>query len=367
MTAGARAHALDLLVVGPGRPLEAPGVVPVVSDDVATAARRLTDGGVRCALLLRHDQLVDDLEVLAARCPETAILVDRDARDWAQDAELLLRGAQDCLDVTGPLEDLAAIARRAIARQAMLARSRRRVIDADVQADALERELARLREVGTLGVSAPPLAERMPARSAEAASAYADVVVASLENALEHGEPRATPRLRDLAADLVRLDCGPRDAVAIHTEAARTIAETVDAVDISLYLDEMRLVLVALLGLMASEYRRRLVQVLEPTGAEPGPDAPSARFRLFVSGSGPRTRTTRANLERLCREAYGDRFAVEVVDVEEQPEAAERSLVLVTPTLDRLHPQPARRLTGDLSSEDKVRLALDLPLSTENA
>lgn len=360
---GASENTATLLVVGDAPQLAGESINVVACPDAGQAAALLAREDLRCALLVRHAGVVDDLEALAARHPGVALIVDRPAESWAQDEELVLRGAQDCIDLDVPFDGLAGLVRRAVVRQARTARTLERALGVESYTAALERELDRLRAVGTLGATTTPLAERLPQVESDAVVRYTNIVIASLESALEHGESRTTPRLRALAEDLVQFDCGPRDIVAIHTAAARTLAESAEAADLPIYLDEMRLVLVALLGLVAAEYRRRLVAMLDPTVADE-PEL-TARFRLFTAGTGRRTSVTRRNLERICHEAYGDGYEVEIVDVERDPAAAERHLVLVTPTLDRIHPLPVRRLTGDLSSEDKVRLALDLPLATE--
>jgi circadian clock protein KaiB len=49
-----------------------------------------------------------------------------------------------------------------------------------------------------------------------------------------------------------------------------------------------------------------------------------------------------------------------VIDVLEQPQAAEEEKILATPTLVKELPPPARRVIGDLSDTEKVFLGLDL-------
>jgi circadian clock protein KaiB len=49
-----------------------------------------------------------------------------------------------------------------------------------------------------------------------------------------------------------------------------------------------------------------------------------------------------------------------VVDVLTDPESAESSRVLTTPTVVREAPAPVRRVTGDLSDVERVVFALDL-------
>jgi circadian clock protein KaiB len=81
---------------------------------------------------------------------------------------------------------------------------------------------------------------------------------------------------------------------------------------------------------------------------------------LFVTGKTPRASAAVANLRRICDEDLGGRYELEVIDVLEQPEAAEAARVLATPTLIKMLPPPLRRIIGDLSDRDKVLLGLEL-------
>lgn len=85
------------------------------------------------------------------------------------------------------------------------------------------------------------------------------------------------------------------------------------------------------------------------------------RFTLYVAGSTPRSQQAVLDLERIGREVLADRFEMAVVDVTEDPEAAERARILTTPTLVKETPPPARRVTGDLSDTRRVLAGLALP------
>jgi circadian clock protein KaiB len=81
---------------------------------------------------------------------------------------------------------------------------------------------------------------------------------------------------------------------------------------------------------------------------------------LYVAGPSPRSRAAESNLRALCRERLGGRAKLKVVDVVQDPEAAERERVLTTPTVVREQPAPPRRVTGDLGDAARVLAALDL-------
>lgn len=84
------------------------------------------------------------------------------------------------------------------------------------------------------------------------------------------------------------------------------------------------------------------------------------QFRLYVTGRSVRSQMAVSNLERLCAREFGADADVEVIDVVADPGRAESDRILTTPTLVRLHPEPVRRLTGDLSDEKAVLRALGL-------
>lgn len=83
-------------------------------------------------------------------------------------------------------------------------------------------------------------------------------------------------------------------------------------------------------------------------------------LRLFVTGQTTRARHAIANLTAICEEQLGGQYEIEIVDVLEQPEVAERDRIIATPTLIKLLPPPVRRIIGDLSDSEKVLLGLDL-------
>lgn len=97
----------------------------------------------------------------------------------------------------------------------------------------------------------------------------------------------------------------------------------------------------------------------------------SIQLRLYVAGETPRSHRAIANLRRIVEEALGEGCELQVIDVVEDPEAAERARILTTPTLVKHTPPPARRVTGDLSDPERVLLGLALdplgrgPLDTE--
>ncbi|WP_407526382.1 circadian clock KaiB family protein [Methylobacterium oryzisoli] len=90
-------------------------------------------------------------------------------------------------------------------------------------------------------------------------------------------------------------------------------------------------------------------------------------LRLFVAGTSARSLRTVETLHGLCGTHLRDRYALEVVDIYQQPDLAQRDGVLAAPTLLRIAPPPARRITGDLSDEGRVLRGLGLTASPGGA
>ncbi len=84
------------------------------------------------------------------------------------------------------------------------------------------------------------------------------------------------------------------------------------------------------------------------------------RLRLFVTGSTIRSQRAIENLRRICSEQLAGKVELEVVDIYQQPELAERHQIIAAPTLIKLLPLPVRRIIGDLSDTERVLRGLDL-------
>lgn len=83
-------------------------------------------------------------------------------------------------------------------------------------------------------------------------------------------------------------------------------------------------------------------------------------LRLYIMGSSPRSLRATEAVERLQATLPRDYCGVEVVDLEQNPEAAERDKVIAVPTLIRVSPDPQRRVVGELSDLETVLNRLDI-------
>ena len=89
-------------------------------------------------------------------------------------------------------------------------------------------------------------------------------------------------------------------------------------------------------------------------------------LKLYISGSSPRAQAAIANLKRICEQDLAGRYTLEIIDVLENPGAAEMDKILATPTLVKRLPPPLRRVIGDLSDKDKVLLGLEVRTRPED-
>ena len=82
------------------------------------------------------------------------------------------------------------------------------------------------------------------------------------------------------------------------------------------------------------------------------------RLRLYVTGNAPNSLRAIANISAICDEHFASKYALEIVDLIDEPGRAAADQVIVTPTLIRLAPEPIGRVIGSLSDTDQVLLAL---------
>jgi len=83
-------------------------------------------------------------------------------------------------------------------------------------------------------------------------------------------------------------------------------------------------------------------------------------LRLYVAGQTPRSLSAVANLKRFCEAHLAGRYAIEIVDLVENPRLARGDQIVAIPTLVRKLPAPMRKIIGDLSNTERVFVGLDL-------
>ena len=91
-----------------------------------------------------------------------------------------------------------------------------------------------------------------------------------------------------------------------------------------------------------------------------GPAEANWSLILYVNGASPQSARAVENVQRICAEDLEGRVELEIVDVRFQSALLIRDRVLASPTLVKRLPAPLRRLVGDLSDNERVRIGLDL-------
>jgi circadian clock protein KaiB len=97
-----------------------------------------------------------------------------------------------------------------------------------------------------------------------------------------------------------------------------------------------------------------LDEVTEQTGTE------RYVLRLYVTGMTAGSARAIENVRTICEEHLHGRYELEVIDIYQQPALARGEQIVAAPTLIKKLPKPLRRLIGDMSSEERVLLGLDL-------
>lgn len=83
-------------------------------------------------------------------------------------------------------------------------------------------------------------------------------------------------------------------------------------------------------------------------------------FKLYIAGHAQQSQKAIANIKYICDVYLDNNFELDVIDVLERPQLAEKDGILATPTLIRILPIPKRRFIGDLSDTQNVLMGLDI-------
>ena len=81
---------------------------------------------------------------------------------------------------------------------------------------------------------------------------------------------------------------------------------------------------------------------------------------LFVSGASPNSVRAINNLRKILEQHARDKYELIVVDVRQEKGVAEREQIIALPLLVKRHPEPERRLIGDMSDTAKVLKGLGI-------
>jgi circadian clock protein KaiB len=84
-------------------------------------------------------------------------------------------------------------------------------------------------------------------------------------------------------------------------------------------------------------------------------------LRLYINGFTPSTVVMVERLREICTISLGKNFSLEVVDLALNPELGAVDRILALPTLVRKLPVPIRKIIGDFTNLERLRVALNLP------
>ena len=83
-------------------------------------------------------------------------------------------------------------------------------------------------------------------------------------------------------------------------------------------------------------------------------------LRLYVVGKTPAAAEAINNIQSQLASLEMSDWELEIIDVIEQPQLAEEDRIVAVPALIKKLPPPMRRFVGDLSSQEKSLLGLDI-------
>ena len=83
-------------------------------------------------------------------------------------------------------------------------------------------------------------------------------------------------------------------------------------------------------------------------------------FKLYIIKDSPRSLIALENIKPVLEEGLGSDFTLDIIDVFESPEKAEEDKITAVPALIRVTPKPVKRLIGDFSNIDQVRMILSI-------
>jgi circadian clock protein KaiB len=83
-------------------------------------------------------------------------------------------------------------------------------------------------------------------------------------------------------------------------------------------------------------------------------------LKLYITGMTPRSKAAIENIRKITSERLDGNFELEIIDLYQQPALAKGEQIIAVPTLIKKLPLPLRQLVGDLSSEERIVVGLDL-------
>lgn len=96
-------------------------------------------------------------------------------------------------------------------------------------------------------------------------------------------------------------------------------------------------------------------------------DVPAQHLKLYISGNTSRSSFAVHQLKTVCEKYLSGRYVLEIIDIYQDSSAARQDRIVAVPTLMKLDADFSRRLIGDLSDLEKLKLFLGIAPGTETA
>ena len=245
-------------------------------EQLSVGLERLDSDGFDVVLLdlgLRNAQEPDALARTCTQAPDVPIVVLTGIEDDSAGLEAVRTGAQDYI-VKGWTDGnvLGRSIRYAIERQRLNTELEQvhRNEQQERELQSMERLSSPVTAVTSRMYGSGPIAKSLPTVFQELSGEYGRLLDLALEQQAFKVEHDLSGELNALAERMGSLRAGPRDVIDVHSQATRTTLHGVTAQKAKAYLEEGRLMVLKLMGYLASHYRNQAL------GASRARMAPSA-------------------------------------------------------------------------------------------
>ena len=84
------------------------------------------------------------------------------------------------------------------------------------------------------------------------------------------------------------------------------------------------------------------------------------KLRLYIVGNTFKSQLALSKLKKQCEEHLKGKQVIDVIDLRVRSQLAEGNQILAAPTLVKKMPESIRKIIGDLSTEEKVLVGLNI-------
>lgn len=84
------------------------------------------------------------------------------------------------------------------------------------------------------------------------------------------------------------------------------------------------------------------------------------KLKLYIIGESTRSKRAIRRLKEIMENNFQGEYTLEVIDLMQRPQLAEKEKIMASPTVVKELPTPLRKIVGDLADEQQVLVGLDL-------